>query len=362
MKRVPSSILDKLSDRKKTNAYRSLMDYNHLIDFYSNDYLGVAKWNSSGDHPQGSTGSRLISGNFSRTEEIEQYLAGFFGMDSGILFNSGYDANLGLLSALGLKGDTILYDEYVHASIRDGIRMGNASAFSFYHNDVSSLKDKLGRAKGNKYVVIETVYSMDGDQAPLKDILHVCEQFDAYLIVDEAHSGGIYGTNGRGIVSAQDLNDQIFAKVITFGKAYGSHGAVILGGHELRAFLINFSRSLIYTTALSPHSQERIYAAVNKVAEMDKEREILMENIMYFKEMIKGPMTDVLPSNSPIQSLMVPGNESARKLADKILEAGFAVKAILSPTVPAGKERLRFCLHSYNTAQEIRKLVEIIHG
>ena len=283
MKNFPSSLLEKLKERKENDALRSLMKADGMVDFYSNDYLGVAKLSFETEGLFGSTGSRLISGNSQRTEEIETELAAFFHQSSALLFNSGYDANLGLFSSVPLKGDTVIYDVLVHASIRDGIRMSLANSHSFAHNDIDNLRDKLSRAKGTVYVAVESVYSMDGDQAPLKEILAVCEEEGAFLIVDEAHSGGVLGDNGEGLTTECGIDDRVFAKIITFGKAFGSHGAVVLGSDDLKTYLINFARSLIYTTALSPHSQERIITVVNAVADLDAERYQLERNIALFK-------------------------------------------------------------------------------
>lgn len=361
MKAFPKSVTDRLEDRKKINAFRTLTDATGLIDFFSNDYLGLSTYRLEAQYPLGSTGSRLISGNSNRTEQIENELAGFFNQASGIFFNSGYDANIGLFSAIPERGDTVIYDELIHASIRDGVRLGNAKTYSFKHNDLVQLKDKLDRATGAKYVAVEAVYSMDGDKAPLKEIAELCEQEGAFLIVDEAHSGGIIGESGEGLVSALGLDARVFAKVMTFGKAYGSHGAIVLGNRELRDFLINFARSLIYTTALSPHSQERISQVVAKASAMKAERISLSENVSYFKELMSESNFEIIPSDSAIQSVIVPGNNEVKELAKKIWDAGLATKSILHPTVPLGRERLRFCIHSYNTNNEILKLVNLIN-
>ncbi|MCB9223592.1 MAG: 8-amino-7-oxononanoate synthase [Crocinitomicaceae bacterium] len=361
MKELPSKIKQKLDERKHANAFRVLMDADHLTDFFSNDYLGIAKWSSESHFNMGSTGSRLISGNRKRTEEIEAQLAQFFHQEAGLLFNSGYDANLGLFSSVPQKGDTVIYDELIHASIRDGIRIGLASSFSFKHNDIKDIKDKVDRANGHVYVAVEAIYSMDGDASPLAEIAQICNEKGAFLIVDEAHSGGVFGEKGTGLVSDLKLDDQVFAKVITFGKAYGSHGAIVFGHNELKDYLVNFARSLIYTTALSPHAQERILEVVLKAADMHEERKQLFENIRCFKDLLSRSNVELIQSDSPIQCLLVKGNDDAKKMAERILKSGFAVKAILSPTVPNGKERIRFCLHSYNTENEIKELSKLIH-
>ncbi|MEO9531144.1 MAG: 8-amino-7-oxononanoate synthase [Crocinitomicaceae bacterium] len=362
MKKFPSTLSNKLKERQENDALRGLMKADGMVDFYSNDYLGVAKLSFETEGLFGSTGSRLISGNSSRTEEIEKELAQFFHQESALLFNSGYDANLGLFSAVPLKGDTVIYDALIHASIRDGIRMSLANSYAFAHNDVEQMKEKLARAKGTVYVVVESIYSMDGDQAPVEEILHVCEMAGAYLIVDEAHAGGVLGDDGEGLCTEIGIDDRIFAKVVTFGKAFGSHGAVVLGALDLKTYLINFARSLIYTTALSPHAQERIITVVNAVSDLDAERYQLERNITIFKSSFSQSEFKLIESNSPIQSVLIPGNSNAKMLAKKVQDAGFAVKAILSPTVAKGEERLRICLHSYNTEKEIIELTNTING
>lgn len=361
MKNFPKSLSKKLEERKKNNALRTLMKSDGKVDFFSNDYLGVAQLVFDTEAQSGSTGSRLISGNSARTEEIEKDLAEFFKQESALLFNSGYDANLGFFSSVPLKGDTVIYDSLVHASIRDGVRMSLAKSYSFKHNDINSLRQKLSRAEGNVYVVVESIYSMDGDKALLKEIAEVCKDAQAYFIVDEAHAGGISGPKGEGMVSELGLDEDVFAKIVTFGKAYGSHGAVVLGPSDLHTYLLNFSRSLIYTTALSPHAQERIHEAVLSVGEMHGERYQLERNIVLFKSSINEGKYNLIPSESAIQSIVVPGNNEVKALANKIQDGGFAVKAILSPTVPLGEERLRICIHSYNTEKEIIALSHLIN-
>ncbi|MBK9591042.1 MAG: aminotransferase class I/II-fold pyridoxal phosphate-dependent enzyme [Crocinitomicaceae bacterium] len=357
----PKSILEKLNQRKADHAFRELMVQGNKVDFFSNDYLGVAKLPFEGQMSYGSTGSRLISGNSKYTERLENYLANFFQHESGLLFNSGYDANLAIYSCIPQKGDTVLYDEYAHASIRDGIRLSLAKSFSFRHNDLEHLKERLKVAEGTVYVAVESIYSMDGDEAPLELLAEFCKANNLYLIVDEAHSGGLYGDGGNGLVAEKCLDLDIFCKLITFGKAYGSHGAIVLSSKEVRDYLVNFARPFIYSTALSFHSQERIEFVVNKVALMDLERKKLKENISFFKSEIQTKKVKCIESSSPVQSIVIPGNEEARSIAARIQEAGFAVKAILSPTVPKGHERIRICLHSYNSHEEIKALIECLN-
>lgn len=361
MTAFPEKLAEKLAQRKADQAFRTLL-LGQGVDFYSNDYLGASRIPHESLQNHGSTGSRLISGNSEFTENIEKRLAHFFGSEAALLFNSGYDANLGLLAAVPQRGDTVIYDALVHASIRDGIRLGSAKSFGFAHNNLEDLKDKLSRAEGDKYVVVESVYSMDGDQAPLEEVVSICKDAGAFLIVDEAHAGGLFGESGEGLVSQLGLNEDVFAKVVTYGKAYGSHGAVVLGSSDLRDFLINFARSLIYTTAISPAAQHRIELMTFHVAEMKAERERLFRLIDQFKEQMKGSKLRVVPSDSPIQSVLVRGNARSQELARELVKEGFMVKAILSPTVPEGFERIRICLHAFNTPEEVTELVKVLNN
>ena len=365
--KLPSTIINKLKQRQQDNAYRNLVDFsgktsnNKLwVDFFSNDYLGLARVEFDGNYTQGSTGSRLISGNLSFTEQLEQKLSNFYNQQAGLIFNSGFDANLGIFSSIPQRGDTIIYDELCHASIRDGIRLSFANGFAFKHNDLTHLKQKLQQAKGNIYVAVESIYSMDGDEADLKSISDLCQQYNAFLIVDEAHSGGVYGENGKGLVTQLSLDDKVLIKLITFGKAYGSHGAIALTKQEIRQYLINFSRPFIYTTALPKHSLKRIEQAVELSTLMDNVRTNLFDLITYFKLQANAHQINLIESNSPIQSILISGNNNAKRLEQHLQKNGLAVKAILSPTVPKGKERIRICLHAHNMKNEVDQLMSLL--
>ncbi len=214
MKSHLSHIEQKLSKRKAENAFRELKVNDDLIDFCSNDYLGFASEKEIHileNLPQfGATGSRLISGNYELTEEVEQFLANFYKAESGLIFNSGYNANVGLFSCVAERTDTIIYDELIHASIRDGIRLSNANSFSFKHNDLNSLEDKIKNAKGNVFVAVESIYSMDGDKVSLRELVEICKKYNAALIVDEAHASGIFGEKGEGLVVQHNLESEVF--------------------------------------------------------------------------------------------------------------------------------------------------------
>ncbi|SDP96190.1 8-amino-7-oxononanoate synthase [Mucilaginibacter sp. OK268] len=363
-------IESKLEERRSSGIYRTLKPENDLIDFCSNDYLGFARsvaLKSSIDlevqnHPQslnGSTGSRLLSGNLQYAEDLEKSIAAYHQYQAGLLFNSGYDANLGLLSSLALRGDTIILDELIHASAIDGARLSYANRYSFKHNDTGSLEAKLKLAKGNCYVVIESVYSMDGNTPPLLDILNIAERYGAHLIVDEAHAVGLYP---KGLVTELGLQGKVFASLVTFGKALSGHGAIILGSDILRQYLINFARPFIYTTAASFHQLASIKMAYQLLNNAEPEIISLKNNIKLFKEQIKPESVyPLLNSDSPIQCIVFKSNDKARDIANILQNKGFDVRAILSPTVATGTERIRICLHAFNTANDINKLATIIN-
>ncbi|MGZ3972383.1 MAG: aminotransferase class I/II-fold pyridoxal phosphate-dependent enzyme [Mucilaginibacter sp.] len=341
---------------------------NGLVDFCSNDYLGFARStvlkrlieqeiDANNKALNGSTGSRLLSGNLKYTETLEREIAIFHKSEAGLIYNSGYDANLGLFSSLAQRGDTIILDELIHASIIDGARLSRANRFTFRHNDLQSLEEKLNHAKGNCYVAIESIYSMDGDTPPIKEILALTKKYRAHLIVDEAHAVGLYG---KGLINQLGLQNQVFARLVTFGKALGCHGAIVLGSDLLREYLINFSRSFIYTTAASFHQIAAVKMAYKMLPLAENEIQNLQFNIHRFKDCFTNTEFNLLPSDSAIQCLVTGSNEQARQMAQQLQDAGFDIRPILSPTVPKGTERLRICLHSYNMDNEIILLAETI--
>lgn len=358
---MEQKLIDKLKIRKSEGTLRSLSCFDGFVDFYSNDYLGLSKvsvQDSCSNH-SGATGSRLISGNSQEAERCESTLAEFFNSEAALVYNSGYDANIGLFSAILQRGDTILYDEAIHASVRDGIRLSFASAYSFEHNSLDDLRLKLERAKGTVYIAVESLYSMNGDLAPLKEIAEIACEYNAYLIVDEAHSGGIFGTSGRGLVEELKLEKSVFARLITFGKAYGFHGAVVLGSYDLKDFLINFSRSFIYTTALPPDDYQTIKRKVTNTSIAHRQKE-LQELIAFFT--LNTPSvhrkSDV---RSPIQMIRIGSVEKTRFIADQLQKAKIAIKPIYAPTVKKGEESIRICIHSTNSAAEIEYLSDLIN-
>lgn len=377
--KFPKSLSDKLQQRAQQHALRALSAPKTGVDFASNDYLGFATNTQlfSNTHQflvdhgytqNGATGSRLLTGNHELYAIIEQVIAKFHQAESALLFNSGYDANVGFFSAVPQKGDFILYDELCHASIRDGIRLSHAKSFKFQHNDTEDLDRLLSQCQrttdnGQRttvYIITESVFSMDGDSPPLDAFVQLAEKYGAYLVVDEAHALGVFGNQGEGLTQQLQLQDKVFARIVTFGKGLGCHGAAIVGSPELKQYLVNFARSFIYTTGLSPHAVATVLMAYNQLEQVPDQLQQLRENIQFFnQEKVQAGLKPLFVySKSAIQSAILPGNQNVKYIAQQLQEAGFDVRAILSPTVPEGQERLRFCLHSYNTHSQIQAVLQ----
>ncbi|WP_047417032.1 aminotransferase class I/II-fold pyridoxal phosphate-dependent enzyme [Cellulophaga sp. Hel_I_12] len=388
MVHFPRKLQAKLEERTANNALRSLGLPNNLVDFSSNDYLGFARNKAIFERSSnllfqkkiiqnGATGSRLLSGNSELYFELENQIAHVHGVEEALLFNSGYDANIGFFSSVPQRGDLVLYDEYIHASIRDGIAMGVAKSYKFKHNNLDDLKALLQRVHISKnevsadqssgsdtidiYIVTESVFSMDGDTPNLTELAHFCALEKYHLVVDEAHAIGVFGSEGQGLVFDATLQPKIFAQIVTFGKAMGCHGAAILGSANLKNYLINFARSFIYTTGMPPHALATISSAYSELKTKNS-RQKLKENITFFNAQIEvfGLDTQFIPSTSAIHCCVISGIEKVKKVSSYLQKEGFAVKPILSPTVAKGQERLRFCLHSYNTKKEITGVLRLL--
>ncbi|HET7152661.1 MAG TPA: 8-amino-7-oxononanoate synthase [Candidatus Kapabacteria bacterium] len=362
---IDDTLNEILARRKEESTFRSLFISDNLIDFCSNDYLSFARNKTIQQRTEqysremvqllsGSTGSRCISGNTNVAEKLERQLGAFHNADAALLFNSGYDANVGLFSSIAREGDTIITDELIHASIIDGCRLSRATKLVFTHNSLTDLETQLKLARGNIFVGVESVYSMDGDTPPLREMAELCKKYNVSIIVDEAHATGVFGEHGRGVVNALGLEREIFARVHTFGKALGCHGAVVVGSNTLRDYLVNFARSFIFTTALPVHSLFAIRSAYEELMSDTFDNSALHSLIKYFKNNFRGAGDiTLIPSDSAVQSIVIPGSERARSTAEQLQKRGFDVRAIRSPSVPLGKERLRVNLHLHNTQKEI---------
>ncbi|GAA5816449.1 hypothetical protein MFLAVUS_009978 [Mucor flavus] len=382
---LESQLESTLTKRRQNSKLRRLVvNSPSHIDFSSNDFLGLARSirfrsNYLSELAQlpnilGSTGSRLLDGNSSYCQALEKRVALFHDAETALIFNSGFDANAGLFSTVPQQGDVIIYDELIHASVHEGMRVSRAGKrIPFRHSDIVDfervLKDMVALFPGkNIFVAVETVYSMDGDVAPLIDLVRILRKYwpnkeNGYLIVDEAHSTGVYGENGRGVVHELGLQDEMFARLHTFGKALASNGAAILGSDVLRQYLINYARPLIYSTFMSYSSLASIKCAYDILESGDT---ISMQNhvhsiIKRFRETTKLPHGKLLPSTSPIQGVVLSSNEAVRSLATYLNNKGFNVKPIVFPTVPVGQERVRICLHGHNTVSQVDGLVNQIH-
>lgn len=363
---------EQLTERRQNGLIRSLNVMDKLADFCSNDYLGLAKNQSLANQIEadfnllkpnfqainGSTGSRLISGHSRLFEQFEKKCAAFHQAEAALLFSSGYDANVGLLSAITQKGQVVFCDQLLHASLIDGLRLGKAERKIFKHNDLGDLENLLSEypIETPKWVVVESLYSMDGDMAPLKELVHLKNKYKAEIILDEAHAGGIYGPIGNGIAVEMGIEKEIFARVITFGKAWGNAGAVVLGSQTLIDFLINFARPFIYSTAPSPQHVLGLSTTLDFLKTQNGLREKLKENIDFFIQKTKS--SDWGASKSAIQTFFIPGNQAVKKKALEMQEAGFAVKAIVYPTVPKGEERIRITLNSLTKKEDILALIK----
>lgn len=360
-----------LAERKATGSLRQLR-LAKGIDFSSNDYLGLARSpllkqrlaEAESELPfVGATGSRLLSGQHALMVETEAEIARFHQAPTALLFNSGYAANLSLLSCLPRKGDIVLFDALLHASLRDGLRLSLAKAYKFAHNRVDSLTEALERHAGQEqcFVVVESVYSMDGDCAPLKEIVQLCEKHDAILMVDEAHATGVLGSKGQGLVQELGLAERIPIRMHTFGKALGGHGAAVLAPDWLRSYLINFARPFIYTTAPSLHSVLAVREAYRLLELRGAEWvSVLQQRIAFFRKAAAQRNLAVLDSPSAIQGVLFSDTERLLQASAQLQEQGFDLRPIRYPTVPRGQERIRICLHRYNTVQEIEALAEAL--
>lgn len=363
-------ILKTLKSLEEEGLYRELPHPipEGCLDLRSNDHLGFASAPSFSnalkealkESPlQGSTGSRLISGNSEFIEALEKELASFYREETALLFPSGYQANVGLLSAIGDKGMRFLYDERVHASMRDGIRLSFARARSFRHNDPDELERLLKREEGASFVLTEGLFSMDGDRPPLKEFLAICRAHDAFLILDEAHSNGVWGPHGEGIAVEEGVDKELFARIMPFGKAFAQQGAAVLGSEKLRDFLINRSRPFIFSTAPSFPFLLALQTALHRVKEADEERGLLFQKVRSFREKASAKGLPLLPeAHGPVQGVLVKGEREVMELEKDLWEEGFAVKGIRSPSVPKGSERVRIMIHASTPEEGLEKLID----
>ncbi len=354
---------EQLQRRRQWGNFRELFITKNLIDFASNDYLGLARSENlqisvlkeCENLPQklGSTGSRLLTGHSSYVQDLEEKLAFFHGYEGGLLFNCGYMANVGLISAVVRQDDTIFFDAQVHASTHDGMRLSRGRAVPFRHNDLVHLESRLKTmgGKGQRFICVESIYSIDGSIAPLKEINRLSESYGCHLLVDEAHAVGVWGPQGKGLVAENQLERKVFAQVTTFGKAVGICGAMVFGSRILMNILKNYARPFIYSTALPFHVLATINCSYQLFPWMDNERQQIKQLIQCFRK------TPLPSSETQIQYIKIKGNHNVKEMAKKLALEGLDVRPLLSPTVRQGNEILRICLHAFNTKEQLMKIL-----
>jgi 8-amino-7-oxononanoate synthase len=376
-----------LQKRRDSGKLRQLPSTKSVgIDFSSNDYLGLSRnrqlqqnveddwYRYRREHEQeqqpllGSTGSRLLTGNSIAYEEVERYLAEFHGHPHCLLANSGWDLNFGLISCVLGKDSLLLYDELSHNSLVMGLRSGRQQQnIGFKHNSMSAVRELLHkhckRTAQEALIVVESIYSMDGDACPLVELLDIAEEFDAMVVVDEAHSTGVMGPRGEGMVSALGVQPhrQLLGVVHTFGKAVGLHGAALMTSHaSLIGTMLNYSRPFIYSTSLPVSSVRAVRIAYDAMAEAHCERAKLTQLVAVFRAECEALSLDILPSISPIQGVLIPSNHAVVRAANLVKQAGYTCLPIRAPTVPEGEERLRIVLHAHNSEEEVRGVCRAI--
>jgi 8-amino-7-oxononanoate synthase len=372
--KLPENLGEKIENCRQDNSLKKLPVFKNVIDFSSNDYIGFSKSEiifrnvhaylvENEIFQNGATGSRLVSGNHSLYHIAENFIAQFHDAEAALIFNSGYDANIAFFSAVPQENDVVLYDELCHTSMKDGISISSAKSFKFNHNDLEDLERLILEFPNQLvYIVTESVFSIDGDSPNLEELIALSEKYNCYVIVDESNTLGVFGERGEGLSQYLQLHDKIFARIMTFGKGLGCYGAGILGSVELKEYLINFAKNFIYSTGLSPHSVATILIAYQHL-EIEKEAiEKLRQNIIYFNQYknLLGLKPMFVRSKSAIHCAIVPGNENAKKLEQELQDKGFDVQSILSPIVPQGQERLRFCIHNYNSQEQINQALELL--
>ncbi|TDS17213.1 aminotransferase class I/II-fold pyridoxal phosphate-dependent enzyme [Sphingobacterium paludis] len=366
MRKISERWRIRLAQRTAAGTFRQQRQTEDGVDFYSNDYLGLAKSTAFQEKllqvarqtPSvltGTSASRVLYGHDQAVATVEKFIAAHHGVARSLLLDSGYHANLALLSAIAQRGDTILIDELVHRSVHDACRLSFAITWKFRHQDLDHLERLLSKASGNTIVAIESLYSMDGDFAAIPKIWALCQRYGAELVVDEAHAVGLFP---RGLVHEYGLEEKVLATIVTYGKAFGLNGAAILGSTLLCDYLVNYSSPLLYTTGISPFKALSIHEAYLYMEEHPELRERLRDNIAYYVSLL--PMDCAVPQ-SPIQPVYFPKMHRLQAAVDGMQRCGLTVYPIFSPTVAKGKERLRICIHAFNTRKEIEKLCQEIN-
>ena len=376
-----AGIEEELRTIKAASLYRTLrrvendqgptlrLDGRKVVNFSSNNYLGLANHPALAEaakeaidrYGSGAAASRLISGNMALHEELENRIAEFKGAEAALVFNSGFQVNTGILSTLTGDDDAIFSDELNHASIIDGCRLSRAKTIVYSHGDLNRLESALKQAPGarRRLIVTETIFSMDGDEAPLVGIVELSEKYGAWVMVDEAHATGLFGAGGAGVVSKLGLGDRVLVQMGTLGKALGGFGAYVAGSRALRELLINRCRSFIFTTALPPAIMATALAAIDIVAREPERRDALWHNCRQLADGLKQIGFPLASPQSPILPLVVGDAEKCMRLSGRLLENGVFAQGIRPPTVPAGTSRLRLTLMATHRPEHIDRALEV---
>jgi len=341
-----------------------------LLSFSSNDYLGLA------NHPQligvlqqgalkhglGAGAAHLVSGHSEAHHELEQRIAAFVGKPAALLFSTGYMANLGTVQALVGRGDTVFADKLNHASLNDAMLLCRAGVKRYRHGDLAQLEQLLGQTKsGRKLVVTDTVFSMDGDMAPLSELLALCEKHDAWLYVDDAHGFGVLGEQGRGGLSHFGISSPRIVYMATLGKAAGVFGAIVAAEQVVIDTLVNHANSYVYTTATPPALSVALLESVDLIERGDALREHLRKLIEQLRAGLADLPWKLMPSETAIQPLLVGDNRQALELSEGLRERGIWVAAIRPPTVPQGTARLRITLSAAHSEEDVGRLIGALH-
>ena len=375
-------IADELNKIKESGLYRNLKAVENAQDthieiegktylsFCSNNYLGLA------NHPSvvkavkdavevygwGAGASRLVSGNMTLHETLENVISRFKGKEAALVFPTGYMANLGAISSLVSKGDLVICDKLNHASIIDGCRLSGADFRVYAHCDMEKLENILRKSSryNRKLIVTDSVFSMDGDLAPLPDIVRIADKYKAMVMVDEAHGTGVFGRNGRGVVEHFNLNNEIDIVMGTLSKAIGSLGGYVTGDNDLINYLRNKARSFMYTTALPPAVCAASIAAINLIKRDPSIRESLWHNVRFINDNLKSLDFNVISSESPIIPILIGDAQKAVDMSKSLYERGILIPAIRPPTVPVNSSRLRMTVMSTHTKEDLEILLEVL--
>jgi 8-amino-7-oxononanoate synthase len=365
---IRQRILAELADLESRSELRRLETVRG-VDLSSNDYLGLA-----GDPRMklallegvnsaarvASTGSRLLSGHDEAWTQLERDFARWVGTDTALYFTSGYAANVGLLSALLRPEDTVFSDSANHASLIDGMRLAKCRRVIFPHGDLNFLEDALRQAApaaGARLIVVESIFSMEGDRAPLPDLVNLAERYNAELVVDEAHATGVVGRRGCGAVAAAGLSPRVLATVHTCGKAMAAAGAFVCGTEKLRSFLVNRARTFLFNTGLPPYFAAQIFAGMSLAQDAERERAHLAKLSSFLRHELRSQGFEITASDSQIIPVILGTNQTAIYFAEHLSAGGFGVRAIRPPTIPAGSARLRFSLTAKLSQETLAELV-----